>query len=68
MGRRTSLLPRRSLPLGVSRAAEVLLGVGVGDRMGIVAVGVGEEIGEARVGECGNFKKIPTHTKDHGDA
>ena len=21
-----------------------------------------------RVGECSNFKKIPTHTQDHGDA
>ena len=20
------------------------------------------------VGECSNFKKIPTHTQDHGDA
>ena len=23
---------------------------------------------DATVGECSNFKKIPTHTQDHGDA
>ena len=26
------------------------------------------ESGVARVGERSNFKKIPTHTQDHGDA
>ena len=28
----------------------------------------GEQKGELGVGECSNFKKIRTHTQDHGDA
>ena len=46
----------------------IFLGVTVWDVYTNRNIFFGLTMWDVHVGECSNFKKIPTHTQDHGDA